>query len=107
MANGLYMPFEALSQSHGSITAEQVRNALRTDDARAARIVLESEDVDGLIGYANFIKARRRIQDRHLKHLRKSITQPVVELPFLFSAGLALPDIEHLADDIETEIRNL
>jgi hypothetical protein len=30
----------------------------------------------------------------------------VVELPFLFSAGLALPDIETLADSIETGIES-
>jgi hypothetical protein len=29
------------------------------------------------------------------------VDEPVVELPFLFSAGLALPDIENLADVIE------
>jgi hypothetical protein len=35
------------------------------------------------------------------------VTQPVIELPFLFSAGLALPDIETLADVIEEQMESL
>ncbi|HEV2754787.1 MAG TPA: ArsA family ATPase [Actinomycetota bacterium] len=69
--------------------------------ASSAGITLDSEDVAALIGYGRFLMARRQIQGVHLKKLRRGVDQPVVELPFLFSAGLALPDIENLADVIE------
>src|SRR5687767_3530399 len=64
-------------------------------------LTLEQDDLDELLGYGRFLQARRGIQQSHLKELRESIREPVVELPFLFSAGLALPDIETLADSIE------
>ena len=69
--------------------------------ASSAGITLDSEDVAALIGYGRFLMARQAIQSVHLKKLRRGIEGPVVELPFLFSAGLALPDIENLADVIE------
>ncbi|HEX2057647.1 MAG TPA: ArsA family ATPase [Actinomycetota bacterium] len=69
--------------------------------AADASLQLDSEDVAALIGYAHFLTARQSIQAVHLKKLRRGVEQPVVELPFLFSAGLALPDIENLADVIE------
>ncbi|MFN2587506.1 MAG: ArsA family ATPase [Actinomycetota bacterium] len=69
--------------------------------AASAGIRLDSEDVAALIGYGRFLMARRQIQGVHLKKLKRGVDQPVVELPFLFSAGLALPDIENLADVIE------
>ncbi|HEX2296057.1 MAG TPA: ArsA family ATPase [Actinomycetota bacterium] len=69
--------------------------------AAGAGIRLDSEDVAALIGYARFLTARQSIQAVHLKKLRRGVDEPVVELPFLFSAGLALPDIENLADVIE------
>ncbi|HEX2195817.1 MAG TPA: ArsA family ATPase [Actinomycetota bacterium] len=70
--------------------------------AKDAGVTLDSEDVAALIGYARFLTARQAIQAVHLKKLRRGVEQPVVELPFLFSAGLALPDIETLADVIES-----
>ncbi|HYP21997.1 MAG TPA: ArsA-related P-loop ATPase, partial [Actinomycetota bacterium] len=69
--------------------------------AAEAGLTLDSEDVAALIGYARFLTARQGIQGVHLKKLRRGVAEPVVELPFLFSAGLALPDIENLADVIE------
>jgi anion-transporting ArsA/GET3 family ATPase len=69
--------------------------------AAGAGITLDSEDVAALIGYGRFLMARQAIQAVHLKKLRRGVDEPVVELPFLFSAGLALPDIENLADVIE------
>ncbi|MDQ3956886.1 MAG: ArsA family ATPase [Actinomycetota bacterium] len=69
--------------------------------AAEAGITLDSEDVAALIGYGRFLMARQAIQGVHLKKLRSGVEQPVVRLPFLFSAGLALPDIENLADVIE------
>jgi anion-transporting ArsA/GET3 family ATPase len=69
--------------------------------AASAGIQLDSEDVGALIGYGRFLMARQAIQAVHLKKLRRGAGGPVVELPFLFSAGLALPDIENLADVIE------
>ena len=69
--------------------------------AAGAGVKLDSEDVAALIAYARFLTARQAIQGVHLKKLRRGVDEPVVELPFLFSAGLALPDIENLADVIE------
>jgi anion-transporting ArsA/GET3 family ATPase len=73
-------------------------------EARKVGLGLDDEDLDALLGYARFLQARRAIQDGYLKTLRKGTTLPVFELPFLFSAGLALPDIETLADVIEQEV---
>ncbi|HVF53653.1 MAG TPA: ArsA-related P-loop ATPase [Actinomycetota bacterium] len=72
--------------------------------AKAVGVELEEEDIDGLIGYARFLTARRKIQSRHLKKLKAKTEAPVVELPYLFSAGLGLPDIEVLADVIQRGI---
>ena len=69
--------------------------------AAGAGVTLDSEDVAALIGYGRFLMARQAIQAVHLRKLRRTVGRPVVELPFLFSAGLALPDIENLADVIE------
>jgi cellulose biosynthesis protein BcsQ len=70
--------------------------------AAGAGITLDSEDVGALIAYARFLTARQSIQAVHLRKLRRGVDEPVVQLPFLFSAGLALPDVENLADVIET-----
>lgn len=73
---------------------------------RAAEVALrlDNTDLDALIDYERFLEARRTIQTKHLRALRKGIDDPVVELPFLFSSGLALPDIETLADVIEEKV---
>ena len=76
-------------------------------EAKSVGLTLVEEDLGALVGYARFLGARRAIQSAHLKTLRKEITEPVVELPFLFSAGLALPDIETLADSLEEGIDKL
>lgn len=76
-------------------------------EAHGVGMGLDGEELRALIGYAHFLTARRRIQETHLKQLSKGTAQEVVELPFLFSAGLALPDIETLADVIETKVVEL
>jgi anion-transporting ArsA/GET3 family ATPase len=68
---------------------------------------LDREDLDALVGYAHFLRARRDIQAKHLRALRKGVDQPVVDLPFLFSSGLSLPSVETLADAIEAGAVNL
>ncbi len=78
-------------------------NQLRVE-AKAVGLELDDEDLDALLAYARFLEARRAIQGTHLDQLRKGVDEDVVELPFLFSAGLALPDIETLADVIETKV---
>ncbi len=101
---------ELLSKQERSLLAE-IRSAGRTAELAkvAARVGLdlEEEDVDALVGYERFLEARRSIQARHLRALRRGTEEPVVTLPFLFSAGLALPDIETLADALEKEIEAL
>jgi anion-transporting ArsA/GET3 family ATPase len=76
-------------------------------EGKSVGLNLDSEDIDALVGYATFLNARRAVQTRHLKSLRKGAGGPVVELPFLFSAGLGLPDIETLADAIEAKVAKL
>ena len=101
-ANGVYSAFfdKTEKQALADIGAAKPMATLKKV-AAGAGITLDSEDVAALIGYARFLTARQAIQDVHLKKLRRGVDQPVVELPFLFSAGLALPDIENLADVIE------
>jgi anion-transporting ArsA/GET3 family ATPase len=76
-------------------------------EADRVGLKLDNEDVDSLLGYAQFLGRRRAIQARHLKKLRKEIEESIFELPFLFSAGLALPDIENLADAIEVAVEKV
>ena len=76
-------------------------------EGEAIGLPLDGEDLESLVGYARFLEARRTIQESHLKKLRKGVNEPVIELPFLFSAGLALPDIETLADVMEEKIQKL
>jgi hypothetical protein len=67
---------------------------------------LDHLDLETLEGYEEFLWARQKIQDRHLYNLRKGASE-VIDLPFLFSAGLTLPDVEALADVIEAEVATL
>ena len=76
-------------------------------EAKSVGLDLEREDIEALLGYERFLASRRAIQGRYLKQLRKEADQQILELPFLFSAGLALPDIETLADVIENEAQDL
>jgi len=77
------------------------------EQAQAVGLRLDDDDVEALLGYGRFLEARRKIQTEHLSELQKRVGQPVVELPFLFSAGLALPDVENLADVIEEQVQKL
>jgi anion-transporting ArsA/GET3 family ATPase len=76
-------------------------------EARTVALNLDDEDLDALSSYARFLQSRRSIQESHLKDLKAGTQQPVIELPFLFSAGLALPDVETLADVIEEKVEKL
>lgn len=89
-----------------AITTQHRVDELATE-AKSVGLTLDDEDLDALVGYARFLNARRAIQSHHLKALRKSINDPVLEMPFLFSAGLALPDIETLADSVEAAVAAL
>ena len=75
--------------------------------ADAVGLDLDKEDIDALLGYERFLEARRAIQAPYLRRLRREADAPVVELPFLFSAGLALPDVETLADVVEHQVKEL
>jgi len=72
--------------------------------ARSVGLDLDKDDVSSAVSYAHFLEARRAIQRHHLRTLRREVSEPIVELPFLFSAGLGAPDIVTLADVIETRI---
>ncbi len=101
-ANAVYTELldETEKRSFAEIGASKPMATLKKV-AASAGVTLDSEDVAALIGYGRFLMARQQIQGVHLKKLRRGVDQPVVELPFLFSAGLALPDIENLADVVE------
>jgi anion-transporting ArsA/GET3 family ATPase len=75
--------------------------------AQEAGLSLDQEDESALIDYAHFLTARRGIQSSHLRALKRSLEEPIIELPFLFSAGLALPDVEALADAIQQGVESL
>lgn len=75
--------------------------------AREAKLQLDPEDLEALTGYARFLEARRSIQTKHLRALRKGVSEDVLELPFVFSAGLNLPAIEQIADAIEAGVAAL
>lgn len=105
IANGVYSELLTPNEEEQleALVADGSRAKFRAE-AKKVGLALDSEDVDALLGYAHFLKARRAIQSEHLKALRKGTPQPVLELPFLFSAGLALPDIETLADVVEEQV---
>ncbi len=107
-ANAVYQ--ELLSaeeqQALDEVMEDQNPRELRTRAAEVS-LRLDKEDLTALVGYARFLEARRAIQTKHLRNLRKGIEDPVLELPFLFSAGLALPDIETLADVVEEKVAAL
>lgn len=67
---------------------------------------LDRDDLDALVGYADFLRARREIQGKHMRQLKKGVVEPVLELPYLFSAGLELPGIEQIADAIESSLES-
>jgi len=76
-------------------------------EAKDVGLRLDGEDLDALLGYARFLTARRDIQGKHLRALKKGTNEPVMELPFLFTAGLELPGIETIADAIEEKVAAL
>ncbi len=93
---------EALEQ----VMADDNPRELRIRAAEVA-LRLDNDDLEALVGYARFHAARRAIQTKHLRSLKRAIDDPVVELPYLFSGGLELPDIETLADVIEEKVAAL
>jgi anion-transporting ArsA/GET3 family ATPase len=78
-----------------------------TTTAKEVGLELDKEDIGALRAYERFVAGRREIQKKHLRTLRRNLHAPLVELPFLFSAGLELPDIETLADAIEQHVERL
>lgn len=108
IANAVYS--ELLEDSEKALLDELVSSGSLSELAKEAEAVglhLDEGDLDALVGYARFLEARRAIQGAHLAELRRGSPTPVIELPFLFSAGLALPDIETLADALTAGIEAL
>jgi anion-transporting ArsA/GET3 family ATPase len=107
-ANGVYSPL--LSTPERETLVDLVATGdltILATEAKGAGLTLDEDDMQALVGYARFLEARRSIQTTHLRKLKKGVDEPIVELPFLFSAGLELPDIETLADVIEDEVADL
>jgi anion-transporting ArsA/GET3 family ATPase len=101
-ANGIYE--ELLSREEQRALERMFSNGdvlKLVHEASEAGVRIDDEDVEALVSYARFLGSRRAIQARYLRALRRGVTGTVVELPFLFNAGLELPDIEMLADAIE------
>lgn len=105
----------AVYPEHLTSKDEQMLDAIMEDGkpdelvtiAETIGLRLDREDLDALVGYARFIAARRAIQNKHLKALRRGVDETVLDLPFLFTAGLALPGVEQLADSIEEGVGKL
>jgi anion-transporting ArsA/GET3 family ATPase len=117
---------DRLKIEQGPVLANQIYSELLTDkevriieeadakliedlllEARGVGLSLDGQELRALFNYAQFLNSRREIQLSYLKTLKSKTDKPVVELPFLFSAGLALPDIETLADVLEEKIEKL
>jgi anion-transporting ArsA/GET3 family ATPase len=107
-ANALYPELLTKDEKEAfdDIMADGDPDELRGEAAHVG-LRLEREDLDSLVGYAHFLQARREIQAKHLRRLRKEVNQQVISLPHIFGAGLGLPGIEALADAIEEEVEAL
>jgi anion-transporting ArsA/GET3 family ATPase len=105
IANGVYSELFS-PQEVERLGAGVDRDALVSEGSNVG-LALDEEDLDAMLAFARFLEARRNIQGAHLKKLSAGVDQPVIELPFLFSAGLALPDVETLADVIEEKVEKL
>ncbi len=99
-ANSIYSELFTPAERKRMKNLEGDDGAALLEEGRNVGLQLDEEDVNELLGYASFLNDRRDIQTEHLKELNAAVQAPVMELPFLFSAGLALPDIEVLADVI-------
>jgi anion-transporting ArsA/GET3 family ATPase len=107
-ANGLYAPL--FDKGERKLFEDYAADGMLDEilpEAQRVGLTLDGEDHGALLGYARFLEARRAIQAKHLRALKRGLEEPVTELPFLFSAGLALPDIETLADVIEEKVARL
>ena len=101
-ANAIYP--NIFSRSERTVFRELAEGRDRLDlltEAEAAGIQLDHARLDSLVDYGRWLEARRAIQARHLRRLRKESAGKVVELPFVFSAALDLGDVERLANAIE------
>jgi anion-transporting ArsA/GET3 family ATPase len=107
-ANGVYTSL--FTEAELEVVEALLSSGDVTELSRSAESVgirLDEEDLNAVLGYARFLEARRAIQATHMRALRRRLEEPVIELPFLFSAGLALPDIEALADAMEEAVEKL
>jgi anion-transporting ArsA/GET3 family ATPase len=104
-ANGIYQ--QLLDEEQRALFADFAADGSIDELCKAADrvgLTLDARDLEALSGYESFLESRRAIQTDHLIELRESANDDVIELPFLFSAGLGLPDIESLADEIEERV---
>ena len=107
-ANAIYSELfnEQEERALARLLAEDAYASLITEGAEVG-VSLDTNDIETLLGYSRFLESRRDIQAEHLRALRAGTDEPILELPFLFSAGLALPDIDTLADVVEQTIEKL
>lgn len=105
-ANAVYSELFTPQEEERLKSGELDRDALIAEGTGVG-LSLDLEDLDAVLAYARFLESRRDIEESHLERLRAGVDDPVIELPFLFSAGLALPDVETLADVIEEKVEKL
>jgi anion-transporting ArsA/GET3 family ATPase len=103
-ANGLYEGF--FSKQERAAVAD-VDPPTMISLAAEVGLELDAGDIAAGVSYARFLEARRSIQQKHMRTLKRGVDTPLVELPFLFSAGLGAPDIVTLADVIESRLEGL
>lgn len=107
-ANAVYPPL--LNKKETALLGELVQDGDGKELVGAAKTVgleLDQHDLRVLLGYREFLEARRAVQAPHLRRLKRNLAGPVMVLPFLYSAGLELPDVETLADVIENQVDEL
>lgn len=99
-----------LDEQESSLLAELEQEERLGELIQAGKLTgaeLDEEDLRVLIAYRDFLEARRAVQAPHLRRLTRQVGRSVISLPFLFSGGLELPDVEVLADIIERHIDEL
>jgi anion-transporting ArsA/GET3 family ATPase len=105
-ANGLY---PRLLERHPEALRliEEKGSSLLSERAADVQLSLDEEDIQVILGYAQFARARRKSQVRHLRKLSRAVPEPIVRLPFIFTPSIGLPEIDTLADSMQEQVSAL
>lgn len=94
VVNGLYPPIEGLD-----VDPEEA--------AAAAGVFLRPGEADSLRTAAAFRQERMALQAEQLERLAEALPLPRLELPFLFTTELGMPEVDVLAGALADSIRKL